>query len=262
MNGTTVHGVAVDRPAEAHGRRRATTSGTARSATSSRSARDARRAVLRGRRSSVWVAARSPPTSNAGMSMTFFEIDPVVDPRSPAIPRYFTYLVRRARAPDDRRWATRGCRSQTSRTAASTCWSWTRSRRTRPGPPAHGRGDRRRAPDAQAGRADRVPRLEPVLRPCPAVAAAAVRRGLTILERAHDAGAVQEPGETPSHWLAASRDAASDRRAARRGLDGRHRRPTVRSRTTTRTCCPTSTSGPDGGCRPQPNRRPVLEFST
>ena len=40
----------------------------------------------------------------------------------------------------------------------------------------------------------------------PAVAAAAVHNGLTILERWHAVGAIHEPGETPSHWLAASRD--------------------------------------------------------
>jgi hypothetical protein len=42
----------------------------------------------------------------------------------------------------------------------------------------------------------------------PAVAAAVVGQGLTVLERWHAVGAVHEPGETPSHWLAASRDAA------------------------------------------------------
>ena len=68
----------------------------------------------------------------------------------------------------------------------------------------------------------------------PAVAAAAVQHGLTILERWHEVGAVHEPGETPSHWLAASRDPASDRRAARQGLDRRAAPADRRSRTTTR----------------------------
>ena len=43
----------------------------------------------------------------------------------------------------------------------------------------------------------------------PAVAAAAARGGSTVLERWHAVGPVHEPGETPSHWLAASRDTAT-----------------------------------------------------
>ena len=40
----------------------------------------------------------------------------------------------------------------------------------------------------------------------PAIAAAVSAQGLTILEKWHQPGKDQEPGETPSHWLAASRD--------------------------------------------------------
>ena len=43
----------------------------------------------------------------------------------------------------------------------------------------------------------------------PAIAAAATGQGLTILEKWHQPGAKKEAGETPSHWLAASRDAAT-----------------------------------------------------
>jgi hypothetical protein len=43
----------------------------------------------------------------------------------------------------------------------------------------------------------------------PAIAAAVTAQGLTILEKWHQPGEQQEPGETPSHWLAASRDAAT-----------------------------------------------------
>ena len=43
----------------------------------------------------------------------------------------------------------------------------------------------------------------------PAIAAAVTAEGLTILEKWHQPGAVKEPGETPSHWLAASRDEAT-----------------------------------------------------
>jgi hypothetical protein len=43
----------------------------------------------------------------------------------------------------------------------------------------------------------------------PAIAAAATGQGLTILEKWHQPGAKKEAGETPSHWLAASRDAST-----------------------------------------------------
>lgn len=43
----------------------------------------------------------------------------------------------------------------------------------------------------------------------PPIAAGVTREGLTVLEKWHTPGAVKEPGETPSHWLAASRDAAT-----------------------------------------------------
>jgi len=42
----------------------------------------------------------------------------------------------------------------------------------------------------------------------PPIAAAVTNQGLTILEKWHTPGVVKEPGETPSHWLAASRDPA------------------------------------------------------
>ena len=47
----------------------------------------------------------------------------------------------------------------------------------------------------------------------PAIAAAVTAQGLTILEKWHQPGAVKEPGETPSRWLAASRDAGDARRS-------------------------------------------------
>ena len=40
----------------------------------------------------------------------------------------------------------------------------------------------------------------------PAIAAAVSAQGLTTLEKVHVVGAVSEPGETPSRWLAASKD--------------------------------------------------------
>jgi len=43
----------------------------------------------------------------------------------------------------------------------------------------------------------------------PAIAAAVSGQGLTILEKSHTPGLVKEPGETPSRWLASSRDAGT-----------------------------------------------------
>jgi hypothetical protein len=43
----------------------------------------------------------------------------------------------------------------------------------------------------------------------PAIAKAVTAQGLTILQKRHQPGAVKEPGETPSRWLAASRDAST-----------------------------------------------------
>jgi hypothetical protein len=43
----------------------------------------------------------------------------------------------------------------------------------------------------------------------PPIAAAANDLGLTIIGKSHTPGAVREPGETPSRWLAASRDPAT-----------------------------------------------------
>jgi hypothetical protein len=43
----------------------------------------------------------------------------------------------------------------------------------------------------------------------PPIAAAVRYLGLTIVERWHEPGSRKERGETPSHWLAASRDAAT-----------------------------------------------------
>jgi len=40
----------------------------------------------------------------------------------------------------------------------------------------------------------------------PPISAGIAAHGLTVLEKSHAPGAVKEPGETPSRWLAASRD--------------------------------------------------------
>lgn len=43
----------------------------------------------------------------------------------------------------------------------------------------------------------------------PPISAGIAAHGLTVLEKSHSPGSVREPGETPSRWLAASRDEAT-----------------------------------------------------
>ena len=79
----------------------------------------------------------------------------------------------------------------------------------------------------------------------PPIAAAVTAQGLTILEKWHTPGAIKEPGETPSHWLAASRDAGTlERYAPRAGPPSP--RATALSPTTTRTYCATYISACSG----------------
>ena len=78
------------------------------------------------------------------------------------------------------------------------------------GPPADGRGRRRRGPHASS----RTASSRSTSRTATTTSRQPSRprrsaQGLTVLERWHAVGAVHEPGETPSHWLAASRDAAA-----------------------------------------------------
>jgi hypothetical protein len=140
-----------------------------------------------------------------GMSMTFFEIDPVVV-RVASDPRYFTYLsdapVRPAIVVGDARLSLVDQPSGRFDLLVLDAFSSDT-------PPVH-------LLTAEAV-VDELRTVKPAgvlafhlsnryYDLFPAVAAAVRDEGLVVLERWHAVGAVHEPGETPSHWLAASRD--------------------------------------------------------
>jgi spermidine synthase len=139
------------------------------------------------------------------MSMTFFEIDPVVV-RIASDPRYFTYLsdapVRPAIVVGDARLSLVDQPSGRFDLLVLDAFSSDT-------PPVH-------LLTAEAV-VDELRTVKPAgvlafhlsnryYDLFPAVAAAVRDEGLVVLERWHAVGAVHEPGETPSHWLAASRD--------------------------------------------------------
>jgi hypothetical protein len=51
----------------------------------------------------------------------------------------------------------------------------------------------------------------------PPISAALEELGLTTLGKSHAPGAIREPGETPSRWIAASRDGATLERLRQKG---------------------------------------------
>ena len=143
-----------------------------------------------------------------GLSMTFFEIDPVVI-RVASDPRYFTYLsdavVRPTIVEGDARLSLQvepACRFDLLILDAFSSDS----------PPVHlltveAVQDEIRTVKSSGLLAFHISNRYYDL--APAVAAAASSQGLTVLERSHSPGLVREPGETPSRWLVASRDAAT-----------------------------------------------------
>jgi spermidine synthase len=141
------------------------------------------------------------------MAMTFFEIDPVVV-RVANDPRYFTYLSDAPREPaivlgDGRLSLTAEPAARFDLLVLDAFSS--------DSPPVHLLTSEAVADEVRTVKPDGLLAFHVSNRYydlAPAVAAAAVRNGLTILERWHDVAAVHEPGETPSHWLAASRDPA------------------------------------------------------
>ena len=139
--------------------------------------------------------------------MTFFEIDPVVV-RVASDPRYFTYLSDAPRKPaivlGDARLSLAA--EPTARFDLLVLDAFSSD-----SPPVHLLTSEAVADEVRTVKPDGLIAFHISNRYydlAPAVAAAAVRNGLTILERWHAVGAVHEPGETPSHWLAASRDPA------------------------------------------------------
>jgi hypothetical protein len=141
------------------------------------------------------------------MTMTFFEIDPVVV-RVASDPRYFTYLSDAPRKPAI---VLGDARLSLATEPAARFDLLVLDAFSSDSPPVHLLTTEAVADEVRAVRPDGVIAFHVSNRYydlAPAVAAAAERNGLTILERWHDVGPVHEPGETPSHWLAASRDPA------------------------------------------------------
>ena len=165
-----------------------------------------------------------------GTAMTFFEIDPVVV-RVANDPAYFSYL---SGAPVKPAIVLGDARLSLAAEPASRFDLVVLDAFSSDSPPVHlldGRGDRRRDTHDQAGRHRRVPCLEPLLRPRAARRGGCPRTGLTVLEKWHAVGPVHEPGETPSHWLAASRDPAAIASLRASGwADATARRPSVHRR--------------------------------
>ena len=141
-----------------------------------------------------------------GIAMTFFEIDPVVV-RVATDPRYFTYLEDAPVRPEivlgDARLSLAAQPNGRFDLLLLDAFS-------SDSPPVHLLTTEAVADEVRTVTPDGVIGFHVSSRYydlAPPVAAAAIGQGLTVLERWHAVGAIHEPGETPSHWLAATRDA-------------------------------------------------------
>jgi spermidine synthase len=142
------------------------------------------------------------------VDMTFFEIDPVVISVA-SDPRYFTYLSDAPRRPaiveGDARLSIQAQPANKFDMLVLDAFS-------SDSPPVHLLTTEAIGAELRTLKPDGVLAIHVSSRYydlTPPVAAAAVEHGLTILERWHSVGPVHEPGETPSHWLAAARDPAA-----------------------------------------------------
>ena len=146
--------------------------------------------------------------------MTFFEIDPVVIEVA-SDPRYFTYLADAPTRPTvvegDARLSFEDVPDGRFDLLIMDAFS-------SDSVPVHLLTAEAIADELRITKPDglhRLPRLEPLLRPGPADRGRGHGAGPDDpREVAHTPGAVKEPGETPSHWLAASRDASTLERCA------------------------------------------------
>ncbi len=143
-----------------------------------------------------------------GMSMTFFEIDPVVV-KVASDPRYFSYLsdapVRPAVVLGDARLSLEAEPADRFDLLILDAFS-------SDSPPVHLLTVEAVADEMRTLKPDGVLVFHVSNRYYdlgPPVSAAATRQGLTVLERSHEPAAIHEPGETASHWLAASSDPAA-----------------------------------------------------
>jgi SAM-dependent methyltransferase len=140
-----------------------------------------------------------------GMAMTFFEIDPVVI-QVASDPRYFTYL---SDAPVRPRIVEGDARLSLAHEASGAFDLLVLDAFSSDSVPVH-------LLTVEAVQ-DEIRTLAPggviafhisnrYYDLAPPIAAAVIPQGLTILEKWHSVGPTHEPGETPSHWLAASAD--------------------------------------------------------
>ena len=142
-----------------------------------------------------------------GMTMTFYEIDPVVV-QVASDPRYFSYL---ADAPETPPVVLGDARLSLATERTGRFDLLILDAFSSDSPPVHLLTVEAVADELRTVKPDGLIAFHVSNRYydlAPAVAAAAIRHGLTILERSHAVGVVHEPGETPSRWLAAARDAA------------------------------------------------------
>jgi hypothetical protein len=142
------------------------------------------------------------------VDMTFFEIDPVVISVA-RDPRYFTYLTDAPRRPTivegDARLSIQSQPANRFDMLILDAFS-------SDSPPVHLLTTEAIAAELRTLKPDGVLAIHVSSRYydlAPPVAAGAMEHGLTVLERWHSVGAVHEPGETPSHWLAAASDPAA-----------------------------------------------------
>lgn len=143
--------------------------------------------------------------ADARTEMTFFEIDPIVIEVA-SDPRYFTYLVD---APIRPRVVAGDARLSFEDEASASYDMVMMDAFLSDSVPVHLLTAEAIGDELRLLRPDGVIVFHISNRYydlAPAIAAAVSDQGLTILEKRHQPGPVKEPGETPSRWLAASRE--------------------------------------------------------
>jgi predicted methyltransferase len=205
MNGTTVHGSQSTDPARArHPQAYYTRNGPAGDLFAIVAPSSAERAVGIAGLGGGALASYAGPTT----AMTFFEIDPVVI-RVASDPRYFTYLSGAPSRPlvveGDARLSFEDVPDGRFDLLVLDAFS-------SDSVPIHLLTAEAIADEIRITASDGLLAFHVSNRYydlTPAIAAGVTRQGLTILEKFHSPGEMREPGETPSHWLAASRDRAT-----------------------------------------------------
>jgi hypothetical protein len=204
MNGTTVHGSQSTDPAkrrtpQSYYVRNGTIGDLMRLTTGRTDAAEVGVAGLGGGALAAYV--------EPGMTMTFFEIDPVVV-QVARDPSHFTYLSDAPNPPavviGDARLSVAAERTGRFDLLILDAFS-------SDSPPVHLLTVEAVADEIRTVKPSGIAAFQVSNRYydlAPAVAAAVAGQGMSILEKSHAVGSAPEPGETPSHWLATSRDPA------------------------------------------------------